>query len=103
MKRLLVREELEDIVLFNISLDILEHKIQAIKQQYAEYENLRIEEISDGDYGYDNFVIVGDRLETDKERDRRMKKAEKEKTETEKREAKHRDYILSEAKKLKLS
>lgn len=101
MKKLLIREELEEISFYNQSLEYIVEIFQILKKKFSDYENLRIEGIGES-YFDPSFYVVGDRLESDKEYDKRIKRLEKEKNETEKREAKHKDYIISEAKKLKL-
>lgn len=99
MKKLLIREELEEVYFSDMTLDFLEEKIQDLRKRFGYYENLRIEGVGES---YPSYYVVGDRLETDKEYNKRIKILEKEKIETEKREAKHKDYIIAEAKKLKL-
>lgn len=99
MKKRIKTEELMsfDIDQFNGSLDRLIEWLESLEDEFNEYSNLRI----DSYRFYDEVEIrlVGERLETDEEFEKRKKRAEKAKETREKRRKKEEEKREKEERK----
>jgi hypothetical protein len=100
MRKILIREQLEDNMNFAGDLNNLIKELSNYYVVYPNHKNLEIEDR--GGYDDSRLCLYGERMETDKEFNKRKLKKEHEDKIKKDRSNQHYNYILEEAKKLKI-